>query len=321
MPVVPKDCRTNTHHGFTLVELLVVLSIVAVLVALILPAVQASRESARRLACSNNLKQIGLALQAYHDGHRQLPPGGIALGDCCLRPHLITWTISILPYVEQQGLYDQYQQTLPNEHPANRQVVQTLVPIYSCPSDVGTTDLEQPESGLGALKAWAPGSYRAVSGASIGVNGDWYFDNSSVPDQMPRGWRGAMHVTRRSKRLSTERFGNIIDGTANTMVVGEYHTRSHNRRRTFWAYAYNSFNQSSVQRQRRTLIPDYDACVSQGGAGGDNPCKRAFASFHRKGMNGLFADGSVRPINLPEIDMSAWWAIGTIAGGEPVNEL
>ena len=131
MPVKRKKTSIATHYGLTLVELLVVLSIVGVLVALILPAVQASRESARRLACSNHLKQIGLALQAYHDSHRQLPPGGIALADCCLHPHLTTWAISLLPYVEQQGLYDKYDRSLPNEHPANRQVVQTLVPVYA----------------------------------------------------------------------------------------------------------------------------------------------------------------------------------------------
>ena len=321
MHIEREQTSSNTRRGFTLVELLVVLSIVGVLVALILPAVQASRESARRLACSNHLKQIGLALQIYHDSHRQLPPGGIALGDCCLQPHLTTWTISLLPYVEQQGLYDKYDRSLPNEHPANRQVVQTLVPVYACPSDIRTTELEQPESGLGALKQWAPGSYRAVSGATISVNGDWYFDNSSVPVQMPRNWRGAMHVARRSKQLGSERYGDITDGTSNTIVVGEYHTRSHNQRRTFWAYTYNSYNQSSVQRQRRTLIPDYDACVARSGPGGEDACKRAFGSFHRKGMNALFADGTVRWLNLPEIDLSVWWSLGTIAGSEPVHEL
>lgn len=311
---------SQSRSAFTLVELLVVLSIIGVLVALILPAVQSSRESARRLACSNQLKQIGLALQAYHDVHRQLPPGGIALEDCCLGPHLTTWTIAILPFVEQQALFDRYDGRLPNEHAANRSVVQSLVPVYACPSDINTAQLEIPQSGRGALSRWAPGSYRAVSGATNSVHGDWYFDNSSIPDQMPRAWRGAMHVTRAAKCLAAERIENIVDGTAHTMVVGEYQTGSNNRRRTFWAYAYNSFNQSSVQHQRRTLIPDYDACVSQSGPGGDHACKRGFASFHRNGMNGLFADGSVRPMNLTQIDLAVWWAMGTIAGGEPGYE-
>ena len=95
-------------RGFTLVELLVVIAIIGVLVALLLPAVQSAREAARRSACQNNLKQIGLALHNYHDTFLYFPPGGITLGGCCATPSYTSWSISILPFLEQTPLADKY---------------------------------------------------------------------------------------------------------------------------------------------------------------------------------------------------------------------
>ena len=89
------------RQGFTLIELLVVIAIISILIALLLPAVQQARESARRSQCQNNLKQIGLALHNYHDNNRMFPPGGTTLGRCCNTPSGITWTISLLPYLDQ----------------------------------------------------------------------------------------------------------------------------------------------------------------------------------------------------------------------------
>ena len=306
--------------GVTLVELLVVTALIGILVALLLPAIQFVRGTARRMQCSGQLRQIGLGLQAYHESHGTFPPGGISLAPCCRGPTYTTWTIAILPYVEQQGLYDQYRQDRPNEHPANRQVVETFVPLYLCPSDVKTEDLERPEHGPGKRSHWTPGSYRAVSGATTANNGDWYFDNPSLPPQMPRSLRGALHVVRPRIGLRTERVGGITDGTSMTVLVGEYHTRSMNRRRTLWAYSYNSFNQSSVQKQRRTLVPDYHQCRRMHGHGGDNPCKRGFGSLHGGGMNALLADGSARFLAVDDIDLDVWWAMGTIAAADTVGD-
>ena len=99
--------------GFTLVELLVVIAIIGILIALLLPAVQAAREAARRMQCSNNLKQIGLAMHAYHAAHRVFPPGGLANTDTCPPSGSETlqgagWSILILPYLEQLTLYKQF---------------------------------------------------------------------------------------------------------------------------------------------------------------------------------------------------------------------
>ncbi|GIW92533.1 MAG: hypothetical protein KatS3mg110_0574 [Pirellulaceae bacterium] len=96
------------RKGFTLVELLVVIAIIGILVSLLLPAVQAAREASRRMACSNNLKQLALAVHNYHDTYKVFPPGGITPGPCCSTPSAGTWTLFILPFLEQQTVADQY---------------------------------------------------------------------------------------------------------------------------------------------------------------------------------------------------------------------
>jgi prepilin-type processing-associated H-X9-DG protein len=114
-----------------------------------------------------------------------------------------------------------------------------------------------------------------------------------------------------------ERMAAISDGTSNTLMVGEYATRTQPNRRTFWAYAYTSYNTSCVTyAQSRTLIADYAKCVNTS-PGGDNQCKRAWGSFHAGGaINFVMCDGSVRSIS-PDIDMNfVMPALATIAGGE-----
>jgi prepilin-type N-terminal cleavage/methylation domain-containing protein len=101
--------------GFTLVELLVVIAIIGILVALLLPAVQAAREAARRMSCGNNLKQIGLSCHNYHDTYKTFPPGNITPGNCCGTPSAATWTLFILPFLEQQPLHDRYNFNLWND--------------------------------------------------------------------------------------------------------------------------------------------------------------------------------------------------------------
>lgn len=104
---IPADRRADLK-AFSLVELLVVIAIIGILVALLLPAVQAAREAARRTHCINNLHQIGLAMHNYESSHGSLPPGGVMEGPCCHTKSRTNWAIEILPFLEEQGLYNKY---------------------------------------------------------------------------------------------------------------------------------------------------------------------------------------------------------------------
>src|SRR6187200_2836948 len=133
----------HRSHGFTLIELLVVIAIIAVLIGLLLPAVQKVREAAARTKCQNNLKQLGLAVHNYHDANSFLPPGGIdvvsvgapKLGIPPTAQHIAHgWAMLILPYIEQDAMYRQYNLRLDWRHPANQPIVSSPIPIMQCPS-------------------------------------------------------------------------------------------------------------------------------------------------------------------------------------------
>ena len=133
----------QTRRGFTLVELLVVIAIIGVLVALLLPAVQSARESARRMQCSNTVKQIGLAMHNFHDVNLCLPPGGVATSTGPTVAHtkfsiplnvIHGWGVFFYPYMEQKSLSDQYQWNQNWHHASNLQVQKTFVNGLICPS-------------------------------------------------------------------------------------------------------------------------------------------------------------------------------------------
>lgn len=310
-------------RGFTLIELLVVIAIIAILIALLLPAVQQAREAARRSQCKNNLKQIGLAVHNYHDVHGTYPPGNVScnqIGTCNYSyggPHYTTWTIAILPFLDQAPLYNKYDQELPNDSNSatnNRDVAQTFLPVYACPSDLRTDTLDRPESGPRPYN-YAPGSYRAVSGVTRSRGGPHWDEGQSLKFSD----RGAMHVV--YNRWGVERMRDVTDGTSSSLLVGEYHTTTHNTRRTFWAYGYTSYNESSilVGSPQAFGIPDYDDCQNNSGAHG-NDCKRAFASLHVGGIQFLFCDGHVGFISENIDQNEILPALGTISGGEVIGE-
>lgn len=308
---------SKRQPGFTLVELLVVIAIIGVLVALLLPAVQAAREAARRMSCSNNLKQLALALHTYHDSNRKFPPGNITEGGCCGTRSRVSWAISILPYIEQQALMDKYNHNVFNEHAANRVVRETILDSMLCPSDINTKRTDRPASGPGNRLQYAPGSYRAVSAQS---NGRCWGDNHQIFSSGRYCWtnRGVLHHVG-TRNVKPETFATISDGTNHQLLIGEYHTKTQNRRRTFWAYTYTSYNQSDVTiNQPRIFIPDYQKCVSIGGVGGSNPCKRAFASFHPGSLQWALADGSVRGVS-ENTDVNILAALAAINDNVLVN--
>ena len=321
--------KKHLRRGFTLVELLVVIAIIGILVGLLLPAVQAAREAARRMQCTNNLKQIGLALHMHHDSFKAFPPGGVTNGPCCSTQSGATWTIFILPYLEQTNLYNLYNQTKTNEDIANAPVVATTLNVYSCPSDINIGQKLVPASGPGNTLArqYATGSYRAMAGVTTGLA---WFDAECGRNQ-PLGQRGVLHSTSDPKSptpfptgyvappYGIEKIGSVIDGTSNTIAVGEYYTTTVQNRTTFWGYTYTSFNMSEVvlPPQSRQLFSNFTKCdqFSSTSVGGNNPCKRAWGSLHTGIVNCVFVDGSVRSIST-NIDMLQFAAMGTIANSE-----
>ncbi len=301
-----------SRRGFTLVELLVVIAIIGLLVALLLPAVQAAREAARRSQCASNMRQIGLALHNYHDLQKSFPPGSIFLGTCCSDESYVSWPISLLPYLEQGSLNERYDHNETNESGSNQFVREQFLSVYACPSEPQTRQLLEPETGPAhdLQLVYMPGSYRGVGGRS---DGSGWWDNYPQYLSLPPTWAGVLHVV--DGRLRPESFASIADGASNTLMVGEYGTKSRIKRRTFWAYSYASYNKSDVIPESRTLLNDYDRCAAIGGQGGLQACSRGWGSFHPGVVQFLLADSSVRPISR-SVNMLLLAEAATIAGRE-----
>lgn len=195
------------RRGFTLVELLVVIAIVGMLAGLLLPAIQQARESARRMRCSNNLKNQMLALQSFHDAHRHLPPGNDAPGEL---DH--AWSTYLLPYLEQGALLDSLDLTVPWHAAANAPAVDTVLPIFRCPSSV----FDEPgDTDYGGIS----GSIATPAGLA-GVN------------------QGVLPALSRSEpRLS---FADISDGLSETICIAESADRWE-ARIGCWANGWNTF--------------------------------------------------------------------------------
>ena len=319
----------SARRGITLIELLVAIAIIGVLAALLLPAISSSREAARRVQCANNLKQISMAVLNYQEVHGHFPAGSTSAGTDIGGPYLSTWTVDILPFLEQQQLHGLWNPEKDFSHQSNRRLRESFVPTYLCPSDIEQDQLVRPESGPGSLRSdqlWAPGSYRAMSGHSLGQQGDHYWDNPSFARNwheasMPSQNRGPMHNVAKDpgihRKFQPVEAAEITDGLTNTLLVGEYHTSTFAFRRTLWAYAYTSYNQSSAFFESRTLLPDYLRCFVIGG-GGIHTCKRSWGSLHAGDiLQFAYSDGSVHALSQNMV-MDVFVAGGTIQGEEGI---
>ncbi|MBI1248516.1 DUF1559 domain-containing protein [bacterium] len=307
---------SRARSAFTLVELLVVIAIIGVLIALLLPAVQQAREAARRMQCTNQLKQLALAMHNYHDTYKLFPPGSVNLStNTGANQNLTNWAICILPYIEQNALYERYNQNVYNSHTSNLPVLKTVLPAMLCPSDIATEALVTPSQLVST--PIAPGSYKGNTGRRFaGANG--YFDYPPYLASATAAQRtsiGPLHATG-PQGFACERFATIIDGTTNTFLLGEYHTKSRPDCKTFWASSQNFHNLAAAQPESYTRIPDWDACYAATGNSQHWKCYRAFASLHAAGtVNFAMCDASVTTVP-PTIDNVIFESMSTIGRGE-----
>ncbi|HUY87863.1 MAG TPA: DUF1559 domain-containing protein [Pirellulales bacterium] len=290
------------RRAFTLVELLVVIAIIGLLVALLLPAVQAAREAARRTQCVNNLKQIGLACQNYGDVYDGLPPASV-YSPTMTDSGRHGWVSLILPFFEQQALHSLYNFNIAWYDVSQRKAVATELAAMQCPSTAAPRMITVSPVGV-AFQA-AAADYFAIQG----LNGNL------VPGYLPATYKltGAMqddHV---------RRYAEITDGSSNTVMVSEmagrpvyWHNDAADPTKPPLTYGYGAWAHNN-----KHFIRTYtdDGLVSPGGCPLNCANRWAIYSFHPLGANGLFADGSVR--FLPRsMDVEVFFAIVTLAGGE-----
>jgi prepilin-type N-terminal cleavage/methylation domain-containing protein/prepilin-type processing-associated H-X9-DG protein len=299
----------RTRTAMTLVELLVVLVIVAILLGLLVPAVQRARESANRARCTDNLHQIGLACHAYHDAEGSFPPGYTAWR--CADP-LVTrpgwgWAAHLLPFLEQVPLQQTIIFARPIEHPVNADACRTGVALLLCPSDpdVPATFPITDASGQRLTEA-APIGYAACYG-------------SGELDEVPGPKEGVFY------RNSRIRLADITDGSSTTLLIGD---RAWSHAMAPWAGAVNRGlvrggprNPWRDSSEAVYPAPNF-ACVQANALnnrGDPDGSLDEFYSEHPGGVNLLFADGAVHFLH-EQINRAVLLALGTRAGGEVVSE-
>jgi prepilin-type N-terminal cleavage/methylation domain-containing protein/prepilin-type processing-associated H-X9-DG protein len=325
------------HRGFTLIELLVVIAIIGILIALLVPAVQKVRESAARLTCTNNLKQIGLALHSHHDDMKSFPPGYIdgntnpdSTPDNDVGPGW-GWASFLLPYLDQGNVYKQINFSQPVGKGVNAQVSQISLTIFQCPSDAytSTSVFDVYDTNYNIIARVAQGNYIGCNGWEECFNGA---GGNPQPGPGADGLSGLYGKAGRGAfyRNSRTRIAEIKDGLSNTIVAGE---RSGDHAPSTWtgaiaggrcpawmagqapyspppglAYDNADWGEAFVLGHcNATHLPSVDFPIYD---------PDVFYSMHSpRGANFLFGDGSVHFLS-GGVNPNTYQALGTIAGGE-----
>jgi prepilin-type N-terminal cleavage/methylation domain-containing protein len=296
----------RARSGFTLIELLVVIAIIAILIGLLMPAVQKVRAAAARVGCMNNLHQIGLAAHNFHDVNKGLPPGYRAAAYYPDTAPGWGWGAYLLPFIEQDNVYNQIDFTQPVQ---NQPVIQAMIKTYLCPADNPPSGPFQiTDATLTPVCLAAPCSYAATVGQDASevdaLTGDGIF-----------------------YRNSKTRLTDITDGTSQTIMVGD---RAWVQTQGIWAGApsgaitrpgpRNVWPNATGPAPALTLVHNNWLNITTDADGGLDD----FSSNHPAGANFVFADASVhfiRSITSDGPQRRAFWALGTRAGGEIIQGL
>jgi prepilin-type N-terminal cleavage/methylation domain-containing protein/prepilin-type processing-associated H-X9-DG protein len=304
------------RRGFSLVEVLVVIGILAVLIGLALPAVQNSRDAAARASCQNKLRQIGLALHDFHAAQGRFPKNGGGTQSQTLSPpatpeDVLTWMVSTLPHIEQAELYSRAAAACrvdarTNQNPPHTGIAVPVV-AYTCPSDSRLTQALVTPAG----RTVAFASYIGVAGSAIGTA------VVMSPNGVSRNAPGVFDLERPT------RMADVTDGTSNTIIVAERPPPASLQAGEWYqsGWIMEQFGgPSGAMYYGSGRIVAQDPCPSSAYGPGrlDNPCDRYhFWSLHRGGANFLFADGSVRFLPYSARDIMP--ALATRSGGEVIE--
>lgn len=320
------------RRGFTLVELLVVIAIIGILVGLLLPAVQAAREAARRMQCSNNLKQLGLALHMHEDSYKNLPP--LQASGCCWG----TWMIPVLPFLEQGNMFQRYENyggsdTVQTNYPAPSSgttrrrygdapntvnVTRQRLSVFTCPSDTPNTPTGQMTSHNYALMTGNGSSYAGLLAGPAPVP-TGYLVAAGMFD--PRNMENVTPVANPPVKFKNRnRIGSVSDGLSNTVMATEVLQGRGNDLRgfTWWAIVAGA----SSYYPPNTTSPDRISQNCTNDVVNNLPCIVATSVYlhsarsrHTGGVQVVMGDGSVQFITQ-SIDGTTWMRLGTASDGQ-----